>query len=125
MKRAALATGIMLATSLAFGDVTFESFDTADIDDSGEITKDEFYGFITDAGIYADYDYDDDGFIDENEYDAIGLEYDFDAWDVDDDDYLDDDEFYDGYFAAFDEDEDGHWDGLEWDDAGEAGLFDV
>ncbi|HET6628882.1 MAG TPA: hypothetical protein VFG91_03815 [Woeseiaceae bacterium] len=119
------AIGTLLAGTLAFADVTFESFETADTNNDGEISKDEFYGLVSDAGIYADWDWDSDGFIDEDEFEEIGLGDDFDDWDLDDDSYLDSDEFYDGYFTYFDEDEDGHWDNLDWDDAGEAGLFDV
>lgn len=119
------ATSILFAGGIASADQTFESFDTADTDDNGSISKDEFYGLVSDAGIYSDWDYDADGFIEEDEYNEIGLDEDFGAWDVNDDTYLDTDEFYDGYFTAFDEDENGHWDSLEWDDAGDAGLFDV
>ena len=119
------ATSILFAGGIASADQTFESFDTADTDDNGSISKDEFYGLVSDAGIYSDWDYDADGFIEEDEYNEIGLDENFGAWDVNDDSYLDTDEFYDGYFTAFDEDENGHWDSLEWDDAGDAGLFDV
>ena len=124
-KKIALATSILLTASLASADVTFESFDSADSNGDSKVSKDEFYGYIGDAGIYADWDRDTNGFIDENEYDDIGLDFDFGAWDADDDDYLSSDELYGGYFDSFDGDEDGHWDDLEWDDAGDAGLFDV
>ena len=119
------ATTVLFTGAIASADETFESFETADTDDNGSISKDEFYGLVSDAGIYSDWDYDADGFIEEDEYNEIGLDEDFGAWDVNDDTYLDTDEFYDGYFTTFDEDEDGHWDDLEWDDAGDAGLFDI
>ena len=119
------ATSVLLTGAIASADETFESFETADTDGNGSISKDEFYGLVSDAGIYSDWDYDADGFIEEDEFNEIGLDEDFGVWDVNDDTYLDTDEFYDGYFTTFDEDEDGHWNDLEWDDAGDAGLFDV
>lgn len=124
-KQIVLATSILMAGSIASADITFESFDAADTDNNSKVSKDEFYGLVSDAGIFADWDYDADGFIEENEYADIGLDNDFDAWDADDDSYLSSDELYDGYFSTFDEDENGHWNDLEWDDAGDAGLFDV
>jgi hypothetical protein len=120
-----LATGILLASGLAWADQSFESFDSADTNSDGNISKDEFYGLVSDAGIYPDWDYDSDGFIDENEYNDLGLTEDFDGLDANNDSYLDADEFYEGYFSAFDGNEDGHWSGYEWDDAGDGGLFDV
>lgn len=120
-----LTSSILFAGGIASADQTFESFDTADTDNSGEISKDEFYGLVSDAGIYSDWDADSDGFIDENEYNDMDLAADFDELDINDDSWVDSDEFYDGYFTAFDENEDGHWNDLEWDDAGDAGLFDV
>lgn len=126
-----LATSVLLAGGLALAEVTHESFDAADTNNDDVISKDEFYGFVGDAGIYADYDYDGDGFIDETEFDGIdwndGVDFDdeFNEWDVDGDSYLTDNELYDGYFDYYDEDEDGHWDTMEWDDAGDAGLFDI
>lgn len=119
------ATSILFAGGIASADQTFESFDTADTNNDGSVSKDEFYGLVSDAGIYSDWDYDSDGFIDENEYSDLGLNEDFDVLDADDNSYVDSDEFYDGYFSLFDENEDGHWNDLEWDDAGDAGLFDV
>ena len=123
--RAFLATSIILAGGAALADKSFESFDTADTNNDGEISKDEFYGLVSDAGIYADWDADSDGFIEEEEFNELGLDDDFDSWDADENSYLDTNEFYDGYFTAFDEDEDGHWNNYEWDDAGDGGLFDV
>lgn len=122
----AMGASILLAGGIASADQEFESFETADSNDDGSISKDEFYGLVSDAGIYADWDYDADGFIEANEFDEIGLDdEDFSTWDVDNDTYLNTNEFYDGYFTTFDEDENGHWDGYEWDDAGDGGLFDV
>ena len=120
-----LASSILFAGGVASADQTFKSFDSADTNSDGEISKDEFYGLVSDAGLYADWDYDNDGFVDENEYNDMDLTVDFDELDVNDDSYVDSDEFYDGYFTAFDDDEDGYWTGYEWDDAGDAGLFDV
>ena len=124
-KWAVLTTSVMFAAGAALADQTFESFDTADTNGDGEISKDEFYGLVSDAGIYADWDADSDGFIEEEEFNEIGLDDDFDTWDADENSYLDTNEFYEGYFTAFDEDENGHWNNYEWDDAGDGGLFDV
>lgn len=55
----------------------------------------------------------------------MDYDYDFGDWDLNDDKNLDEDEFNDGWFNAFDDNENGHWDGDEWDDAGDAGLFDI
>ena len=123
-----LATTILFTGAIASaneGSDTSRTFDDADANNSGEVSKDEFYGLVSDAGIYSDWDTDSDGFIDENEFNELGLDEDFDSLDANDDSYLDSDEFYDGYFTAFDDDNDGYWSDYEWDDAGDAGLFDV
>ena len=120
-KPVALGVALALLGAPAFAQTTFESQDT---DGDGSISKDEYYGVVGDAGVYADLDYDSDGFIDENEFEGIGLDDDYETWDLDNDDYVDSTEFYEGYFGYYDEDEDGHWNNGEWDDAGEAGIFD-
>lgn len=114
-----------VAFTLTAGPALAQSF--ADYDDNGDkqLSKDEFYGSIADAGTYSDWDTSGDGLIDEEEFSELGYDWDYDAWDVNTDGYVDSGEFYDGYYANYDADEDGHWDGDEWDDAGEAGLFDL
>jgi hypothetical protein len=96
-----------------------------DADADGALSADEYYGYVTDVGIYSDWDADGDGFIEDDEFGLVGLDEDWTDWDVDRNDYLDSAEMYDGIFGVYDENEDGHWDGGEWDDAGEAGIFDL
>lgn len=119
---------IALAAAIAFSGsamaATTLDFDTVDANGDGNLTLDEFYGSASDAGLYSDWDLDNDGLIEENEFDEFGADWDYDTWDASGDGYLDSGEFYDGYYATFDANEDGHWDGLEWDDAGESGIFD-
>lgn len=117
----AFTIALALASTLAFAQTTFESMDS---DGDGNISKDEYYGVVGDAGIYADLDYDSDGLIDDNEFEGFGLDDDYASWDIDRNNYIDSSEFYDGYFGYYDENEDGHWDDGEWDDADEAGLLD-
>jgi len=119
--RIATLVALTFASSLAMA----ESFTFQDTNDDGKISKDEFYGSMADAGVYSDWDLDNDGLLSEDEFNEVGLDYDFDAWDGDYNNYLDAGEFYDGYYDAYDEDENGHWDATEWDDAGDAGVFDV
>lgn len=101
------------------------SFTFQDANDDGKISQDEYYSTLSDAGIYSDWDLDNDGFIEENEFNEIGFDYDYDLWDADNNGYLDAGELYDSYYDTYDDDENGHWDAGEWDDAGDAGYFDV
>ncbi|MGE0159787.1 MAG: hypothetical protein AB7N70_32200 [Dehalococcoidia bacterium] len=139
MRRAILTTLAAFAFALTGGTLHAQtqqqqqqrqtmSFSNIDQDNNGQVSKDEFYGYVGDAGVYGDLDTDRDGFIDSDELDAIGFEQgfaDFDLWDADQNDHLDATEFYDGVYEGFDGDESGHWDGTEWDDAGDAGIFDI
>lgn len=119
--RLTLFLALIFAGSAAFAaDFTYQ-----DTNDNGKISKDEFYGTVSDAGIYSDWDLDNDGFLVENELNEVGFDYDYDTWDADSNGYLDAAELYDGYYNVYDADENGHWDGNEWDDAGDAGFFDV
>ncbi|MDF0752426.1 hypothetical protein NLU14_19530 [Marinobacter sp. 71-i] len=101
------------------------SFTFQDANDDGKISKDEYYSTLSDAGVYSDWDLDNDGFINETEFDEVGFDYDFATWDVDDNNYLDAGEIYDSYYDTYDDDESGHWNVGEWDDAGDEGYFDV
>lgn len=106
---------------------TARSFESVDQDGNGQISKDEFYGTVRDLGIYPNYDRNQDKRLDEAELAVITFDDDFHdgfEWDADGDGFVNEDEFYEGAFTGFDEDESGHWDGDEWDDAGEAGLWD-
>ena len=66
-----LAIAISLLGSPALAQTTFESLDT---NSDGSISKDEYYGLVSDAGIYPDLDSDSDGLIEENEFEGIGLD---------------------------------------------------
>ncbi|WP_157928783.1 hypothetical protein [Pararhizobium haloflavum] len=123
MHKTLIAAGMALA--MVSGPALAKSFSDYDENGNSEISKDEFYGSISDAGTFADWDTSGDGLIDENELGEIGAEWDYDAWDANTDGYVDSGEFYDGYYTSYDSNEDGHWDDGEWDDAGEAGLFDM
>lgn len=118
-KQLILATALLMSVSPAMA-----SFATMDDNGDDKISKDEYYGSITDAGTYSDWDLNSDGLIDEDEFGELGYDWDYDTWDADTNGYVDSGEFYDGYYATYDANEDGHWQNGEWDDAGEAGLFD-
>jgi hypothetical protein len=123
-----LSIGLLGAGSLALGAAAFgqtRQFDDFDKNGDDRITLDEWHGGIAGAGVFSGRDVNDDRRLDENEFGALDFDEEFDAWDANDDDYLDDDEYYDGAFDYFDEDENGHWDGNEWDDAGDRGFWDV
>jgi len=113
---------LSLASTMAFAASNFEA---QDANGDGNISKDEFFGSVSDVGTYSDWDSDSDGLLTEDEFNEVGWDYDFVTWDVDGNSYLDGGEVYDGYFNTYDEDENGHWDDGEWDDAGDGGLFDV
>ena len=115
---------LSLLASLAYagGD---QSFGSVDADNSGTVTKDEFYGSVGDLGTYSNWDNNGDGLINEEEFSEIGVNENFADWDANNDDYLDADEFYEGTYITFDENEDGHWQDNEWDDAGDAGWLDA
>lgn len=104
------------------------SFQKVDTNNNDRISKDEFYGYVGDLGVFSSWDSDRDGLLDENEYNELGLGEnfaDYDAWDDDNDGFVDATEAYDHIFSGYDADESGHWENGEWDDAGDAGLFDV
>lgn len=105
------------------------SFDQLDANGNGKISRDEFHGTMSDMGVFANFDANNDGRLSENEWNDIGWEYDYEAWDVNHDGYVGADEFYDGWYAAYDENGDGVWDeseyGVFYDDADEWGIFDI
>lgn len=113
---------LSLSSSMAFAAGDFEFNDT---NKDGNLDRNEYYGSMADASIFSDWDLDNDSLLSEDEFDEIGSDYDFDTWDLDDNNYLDAAEVYDGYYNAYDEDEDGHWNPTEWDDAGDEGFFDI
>lgn len=117
-KRIPLVSAFVLASGLAFGQTSLEVNDT---NDDGQLSKDEYYGLVSDAGNYSNWDTNGDRLLDETEFDEFGIDSGFDTWDADADGYINDDEFYDGKFEYYDENGDGYWDDDEWDDAGELG----
>lgn len=122
-ERLTFTIAALLASGLALG----ADFNEVDADSSGEVSTSEFYGYAGDAGLYDDFDMNDDDFIDESEFGEFGdagFDGDFDTWDTNDDNYLDSNEFYAGTFDYYDDDESGHWNETEWDDVGEAGILD-
>ena len=123
-----IAIGLVGTVALSVGTTAFgqtREFDDFDSNHDDRITLDEWHGGTADLRIFADRDGNDDRRLDANEFDALGYDEDFDEWDANDDDYIDEDEYYDGAFGLFDEDENGHWEGDEWDDAGDRGFWDV
>ena len=107
---------------------TATDFSFRDDNNDGVVTRNEFDRKLGDAGMFEHWDTDKSGLIDEREFNEIGFDEgfaDFDLWDGDDDRYLDSSEVYDGIYDGFDDNENGHWDGGEWDDAGDAGFWDI
>lgn len=115
-----IALSLASSMSMAAANFTFQ-----DANDDGKISKDEYYNTLSDSGIYADWDLNDDGLLDVGEFEDVGFDYEFSEWDVDNNDYLDAGELYDSYYDTYDDNENGHWDAGEWDDAGDEGFFDV
>ncbi|MBZ9567593.1 hypothetical protein [Modicisalibacter tunisiensis] len=120
--RKELITGILIALTSTGA---FASFTSQDSDGNGKISRDEFYGSAADVGTYSDWDLNDDGLLDENEFGELDVDWDYDTWDANDDDYVDSGEFYDGIYDTYDVNDDGEWDDSEWDDADEDGVFDM
>lgn len=112
---------------LAFGSgsVLAASFSTADTNGNGKISKDEYYGYVGDLGVYGTWDLNDDDLLDENEWSEPGYDYDYTSWDLNADGYLDDNELYDGTYSYFDMNDDNLLDTNEWDDAGDDGWLDI
>lgn len=125
-KTACLAVALSALSPLALAQGGSASgFDAYDTDESGAVERQEFLGAIDGISTFRDWDMDGDGQISESEFQDIGLDGNFIDWDTNRDSYVDDNEFYSGTFETFDEDESGHWQAGEWDDAGDAGLLDV
>lgn len=120
IKQFASATVLALFASTGFA-ATFASLDS---NDDGKVTKDEYYGTISDWGTYADWDTDSDGLLSADEFDAAPFEGEYVYWDYNDDGYLDSFEVYNGIYATYDSNDDGYWANGEWHDFDDAGLYD-
>lgn len=83
----------------------YGTIDTVDSDGDSQLGEDEFAGFYQECGIYADWDANDDEFIDEEEF-SDGL---FDMYDDNDDGFVSDVEWDDGHMVD-DAGDDGFWD---------------
>ena len=101
-----------------------------DVDANGDdrVTQEELRAHARERGVFERWDENSDGSFGEDEFGAIGFDADvgdFETWDEDGNGSAGAEEFFRSLFGAFDDNEDGHWDGDEWDDAGDSGLFDI
>jgi hypothetical protein len=110
---ASVAAGLAVVLS-ADATASGPSLQTVDRSGDDRISKDEFYGYVDEAGLYRRYDEDGDGLMDDDELERLGLDLDI-GWDEDRNSRIDSGEFWDGVFEAFDEDEDLHWGEPEWE----------
>lgn len=114
-----LAT-IMAASAFFFtGSALAMSFDSVDKDSNGQISKQEF----VQSKLFKRWDNNNDGKLKKGE--AAQDFSELTDWDTDDTGYLDDNEFYDGAWSEWDADDNDYLDNDEWDDAGEYGWYDV
>lgn len=119
---------VLFAIALSFasaGAYASTSFETADTDNNGKLSQAEYKSAVKDSSVYLQWDADNDGRISSVEFEEVGIDDTFTLWDADNDEYLDLNEVYEGSWSYYDEDENGHWDNGEWDDAGDAGFWDV
>lgn len=103
-------------------------FEELDVNDDDRVTQDEFRAYAQQQGVFQRWDEDRNGSINEAEFRRIGIDSetgDFETWDEDGNGSLSVEEFFGSVFGAWDDNEDGHWDGGDWDDAGDSGLFDI
>lgn len=120
--KTALAIVLSLPGTAAMAEAGFGKYDT---NNDGVFTENEFNSYVDDAGLFSNWDADNDGFIEENEFNEVGLEGGYSTFDGNGDSLVDSTELYEGAYDSFDENENGHWEAGEWDDAREAGFFDV
>ncbi len=114
------ASGVLEERELSEG--LFESFDANDDDliSNDEWGVTEFYFTGNDYGAFNEWDLNNDGRLDNEEFEAVvddvGL---FDSWDINDDGLIEDQELSSGVFDSFDADDDGLLDDEEygtWED---------
>ena len=125
-RKTGLAGGMFFAVgaALSAGSAMADTFGTSDANGDDIITSDEYHRSAEDMGVFSRWDMNDDGRLGENEWND-DFDYDYDMWDRDNDGYLDANEFYTGTYNYYDTDEDNRWDGDDWEEADDDGLFDV
>lgn len=115
MKKLTLFFTFLFAISVAFNSCRDNAEGTNEVLDDDYATEDEVFDDEVVMTGFGDYDLDDDGLLDANEF-GDAYEEDWATWDVDDDDYLDDTEFYSTTYGWVDADDDGLIDETEWDE---------
>lgn len=119
-KQLLTATALALVTSTGFA-ATFSSLDS---NGDNKVTKDEYYGTVSDWGTYADWDTNKDGLLEQSEFNNGPFVGKYTYWDYNNDGYLDSYEVYNGIYATYDSNDDGYWENGEWHDFDDAGLYD-
>lgn len=100
-----------------------ESFQDVDSDSNGYISKAEFDSFTGRISRFQDWDESQDGTLDSEEFEAIGLNTGLEDWDINSDGGVDFFEYHKAAFRQLDHDEDHQLDQVEWLDAGKVGLL--
>lgn len=115
-----LATALAVSTAFIWGSAAAAvPFDSVDKNDNDKISKEE----LTQSNLFESWDGNNDGKLSEGE--AAQHWSKLSDADEDKNGYLNEDEFYIFTWTQFNEDENAHIDNGEWDDAGDAGWFDV
>lgn len=121
---ATTAVSLTLTMMLSTAPASAASFDDLDTDRDGLLSREEF-GVGADAtATYDRLDRDQDGLIATDEVNDLNPDWDYTGWDSNADNYLERQEFYDGYYGAYDANSDGVWVEDEWDNAADDGTFD-
>tara|TARA_B100001079_G_scaffold261356_1_gene262417 strand:+ start:673 stop:1044 length:372 start_codon:yes stop_codon:yes gene_type:complete len=119
LKKLVLTGMLALSATTVFA----ASFDQLDNNGDNTITKDEYFGSISDWGTYSDWDVNGDGLIDESEFDDGPFDGTYTYYDYNNDGYLDSYELYDGVYTSYDANDDGIWNDNEWNMFNEAGFL--